>query len=129
MTDYEENPRDRQEGGSHYLGMGLQPWDAMRYWLSHEQFTGYLLGTSIGYLARFNVTGVSGKGGQLDVLKARHCLDKLIDHLEMMSTHQDSVDGARSRIAMFLKSGAGDPSARALLEEVAEALRRTELRD
>lgn len=32
----------------------------------------------------------------------------------------------RSRVAMFLKSGAGDPSARALLEDAAEVLRQTE---
>jgi hypothetical protein len=32
-------PRDRQEGGDHYLNMGIQPWDAMWFWLSPEQFT------------------------------------------------------------------------------------------
>jgi len=39
-------PRARQEGGDHYLNMGIQPWDAMRFWLSPEQFTGYSWGTS-----------------------------------------------------------------------------------
>lgn len=70
-------PRDRQEGGDHYLNMGIQPWDAMRFWLSPEQFTGYLLGNVIKYVARFNARA-DGKGGLPDLLKARHYLDQLI---------------------------------------------------
>jgi len=38
----------------------------------------------------------------------------------------DSIPFLRSRIAMFLKSGAGDPSARALLEDAADVLRQAE---
>lgn len=69
--------RARQEGGDHYLNMGIQPWDAMQCWLSPEQFTGYLLGNCIKYIARFNVIA-DGKGGLPDLLKARHYLDQLI---------------------------------------------------
>lgn len=71
-------PHDRQEGGDHYMGMGIQPWDAMRAWLSPEQFTGYLLGNAIKYLARFNARA-DGKGGTPDLLKAKHYLEKLIE--------------------------------------------------
>lgn len=74
---YDAEPRSRQEGGDHYLEMGIQPWDAMRAWLSPEQFTGYLLGCAIKYLARFNAKA-AGKGGLPDLLKARHYLDQLI---------------------------------------------------
>ena len=74
---YYAEPRARQEGGDHYLNMGIQPWDAMRAWMSPEQFTGYLLGSAINYAARFNAKA-AGKGGLPDLLKARHCLDQLI---------------------------------------------------
>ena len=70
--------RKRQEGGDHYLGMGIQPWDAMKAWLSDEQFSGYLLGSAIKYLARFNAKE-PGKGGLPDLKKALHYLDKLIE--------------------------------------------------
>lgn len=72
------DPRTRQEGGDHYLNLGIQPWDAMRAWLSPEQFVGYLLGNCIKYLARFNAKA-TGKGGLPDLLKARHYLEKLIE--------------------------------------------------
>ena len=74
---YCTEPRARQEGGDHYLEMGIQPWDAMRAWLSPEQFTGYLLGNCIKYCARFNAKAAA-KGGLPDLLKARHYLDQLI---------------------------------------------------
>lgn len=70
--------RQRQEGGDHYLGMGIQPWDAMKAWMSEEQFSGYLLGNTLKYLARFNAKA-PGKGGLPDLKKALHYLDKLIE--------------------------------------------------
>jgi hypothetical protein len=51
----------------------------MEAWMTPEQFNGFLLGSSIAYLARFNTEGVEGKGGMLDVRKANHCLEKLIE--------------------------------------------------
>jgi len=76
--DYAD-PRARQEGGDHYLEMGIQPWDAMRAWLSPEQFAGYLLGNVIKYTARFNAKSAgAGKGWFTDLLKASHYLDQLI---------------------------------------------------
>jgi hypothetical protein len=67
-----------QVGGTHYTDMAVQPWDAMRAWMSPEQFCGYLLGTAVAYLARVNVTA-PGKGGIDDIEKARHVLAKLAE--------------------------------------------------
>ena len=30
----------RQVGGDHYMNMGLQPWKAMKAWMSEEEFKG-----------------------------------------------------------------------------------------
>lgn len=61
---------DRQPGGDHYLKHGdLQPWDvAVRFGL------GFLDGNVVKYVLRFR-----DKGGLLDLEKARHYLDKLIE--------------------------------------------------
>ncbi|HOX59662.1 MAG TPA: DUF3310 domain-containing protein [Verrucomicrobiota bacterium] len=72
-----QEARDRQVGGDHYLNLGIQPWDALRAWLSPEQFTGFLLGNVIKYLARFNAR-TDGKGGLPDLRKAQHYLEHLI---------------------------------------------------
>lgn len=69
---------EKQEGGDHYQNMGVQPWTALDAWLTHEQNLGYLLGTAIAYLARYNAGGV-GKGGIVDVKKAVHVLQRMIE--------------------------------------------------
>lgn len=66
-------PDKIQIGGSHYVEQDVQPWEAMEAWLSHEQFTGYLRGNVIKYLARYDK-----KGGVEDLKKAQHYLSKLI---------------------------------------------------
>jgi hypothetical protein len=71
---------DVQIGGNHYKAMKVQPWAAMEAWMTHEQFVGFLLGTAIAYLGRFNSDG-PGKGGVVDVEKAGHVLDKLVEVL------------------------------------------------
>lgn len=53
--------------------MGVQPWDAMRSWMSPEEFHGFLRGNAIKYLAR-----CQSKGGLQDLKKAQHYLEKLI---------------------------------------------------
>lgn len=68
-----------QIGGDHYKSLAVEPWSAMESWMTREQFQGYLLGSAIAYLARFNTEGVPGKGGLTDVRKARHYLDKLLE--------------------------------------------------
>ena len=75
------NARKTQIGGSHYASKAVQPWDAMAAWMTPEQFEGYLRGAAIKYLARY-----PDKGGLEDVKKARHYLDKLIEHLGASST-------------------------------------------
>jgi hypothetical protein len=70
-----------QVGGSHYTSKSIQPWDAMRAWMSKEEFAGFLRGNAIKYLARCN-----DKGGVEDLRKARHYIDKLIE-LETKDAH------------------------------------------
>lgn len=70
--------RDQQVGGTHYRDMTVQPWDALESWLTPEQFIGFLIGSAIAYLARFNAH-VPGKGGLQDLQKAVHYLQKAIE--------------------------------------------------
>jgi len=72
---------DAQIGGTHYRDMRIQPWAAMESWMTQKQFIGFLLGSSIAYLARFNAEA-PGKGGLTDILKANHYLLKLIEVLD-----------------------------------------------
>jgi hypothetical protein len=61
-----------QYGGVHYLRMKIQPWD---YILANE--IGFMEGCVISYVSRWRF-----KGGVLDLLKARHHLDRLIQHAQ-----------------------------------------------
>lgn len=72
---------DVQVAGDHYKTLDVQPWAAMQAWMTQEQFRGFLLGSAIAYLGRFNAEA-PGKGGLPDVQKARHVLDKLIETME-----------------------------------------------
>ncbi len=65
-----------QVGGTHYQSLKVEPWDAMEAWMTPEQFEGYLLGSAIKYLSRYNAEA-DGKGGKLDIGKAIHFLEKL----------------------------------------------------
>lgn len=65
---------DTQIGGSHYRDKLYQPWDVMRDWMTAEQYSGFLLGAIIKYVARYR-----DKSGVEDLKKARHFLDKLIE--------------------------------------------------
>lgn len=68
----------RQVGGDHYKKFGTyQPWKVMEQWLTKEQFEGFLLGSAIAYLARYN-TKKEGKGGHQDIQKAIHYMQKLV---------------------------------------------------
>ena len=48
----------------------------MRRWLTPEEFRGYMKGTAIAYLAR-----EQDKGGMLDIKKAGHTLQGLVELL------------------------------------------------
>lgn len=63
-----------QVGGDHYRSKTVQPWDAMKAWMTPEEFQGFLCGNAIKYMARWR-----SKGGVEDLRKARHYLDKLIE--------------------------------------------------
>jgi hypothetical protein len=65
-----------QVGGTHYTSKAIQPWDAMRAWMTRDQFIGFLAGNVIKYMARHQ-----DKNGLEDLKKARHYLDKLIEEL------------------------------------------------
>ena len=68
---------DIQEGGDHYKKLGAyQPWEVLRRWLTPEEFRGYMKGTTIAYLAR-----EQDKGGMLDIKKAGHTLQGLVELL------------------------------------------------
>lgn len=69
---------ENQVGGNHYKAMSLQPWEVLDAWLTREQNLGYLLGTALAYLGRYNAEGV-GKGGLQDVQKAVHVLQRFIE--------------------------------------------------
>lgn len=69
-TDRADN---RQVGGQHYQ-KEIQPWDYMEVVLTEEQFKGYLIGNVIKYISRFQ-----DKGGRIDLQKADHYLDKLLE--------------------------------------------------
>lgn len=72
-----EETRLKQVGGTHYNSKKIQPWDAMEEWLSKEQFSGFLVGNVIKYVARYG-----SKNGLEDLKKAQHYLDKLIQFIE-----------------------------------------------
>ena len=73
---------DMQIGGTQYKEMGAEPWGVLKQWLTPAQFKGFLLGTTVKYLARVNVKDVEGKGGLQDIKKAHHTLTYLIEQLE-----------------------------------------------
>lgn len=56
---------DTQVGGDHYKTMGdFQPWDVLQHWLTPEEYRGYQ------------------KGGDQDIKKAAHHLQRLIEAME-----------------------------------------------
>ena len=68
---------DTQVGGDHYKKLGAyQPWEVLRHWLTPEEFKGYMKGTAVAYLAR-----EMQKGGMLDIRKAAHTLQGLVELL------------------------------------------------
>lgn len=87
---------DYQVGGSHYIELSVQPWDAMQAWMSHEQFAGFLRGNCIKYLSRCD-----SKGGLDDLKKARHYLDKLIDLTE--TPNQQAVDARHAAARTIIR--------------------------
>ena len=63
------NPLKTQEGGSHYKKMPIQPMEFI-----HKNNIPYLEGCAIKYLCRHRE-----KGGLLDLKKAQHYIDLIIE--------------------------------------------------
>ena len=69
---------NNQIGGTHYKDMGdYQPWDVLQHWLTPEEYRGYQKGVAIAYLARERA-----KGGDQDLRKALHHLQKMVEVLD-----------------------------------------------
>ncbi len=64
----------QQVGGDHYSKLDITPWEALQAWLTPEEFRGYLKGEAIVYIAR-----EQSKAGPVDIAKARHVLQKLLE--------------------------------------------------
>lgn len=62
----------------HYQRMAIQPIQVIESWLTNEQFQGFLLGSVLKYIGRYNQSSV-GKGGIADLRKAMDYLEWLID--------------------------------------------------
>ena len=76
---------DKQFGGSHYKTKKFQPWD---YVLENQ--LGYLEGTAVKYITRWK-----DKGGLVDIQKAIHYLEKLIEYeMEKPATLDSDVPDA-----------------------------------
>lgn len=65
---------DRMQGSPHYTSKAIQPWDAIEAWYGKDGFATFLAGNVIKYVCRFR-----DKNGLEDLMKARHCLDRLIE--------------------------------------------------
>lgn len=61
---------NKQVGGSHYTKLAIQPWDYIT-----KNNIPYVEGMAIKYLTRWR-----DKGGVMDLLKAKHCIEKLIEN-------------------------------------------------
>jgi len=64
-----QDPFKSQEGGDHYKDMRIQPAEFI-----HTNNISYLEGCAIKYLCRHK-----RKGGKLDLLKAKHYIDLIIE--------------------------------------------------
>ena len=67
------DPDRYQHGGSHYLRLGVQPWDVISTW-PYEQRRGFFVGNCLKYLMRAGEKGPALE----DFQKAHHYLEKLI---------------------------------------------------
>lgn len=73
----EESIQRRQVGGSHYLDMGVQPWDVIDSW-PQEQRIGAYRAAALKYIMRMGSKDESPQ----EIRKAAHYLEKLASVLE-----------------------------------------------
>lgn len=72
--------QSRQVGGDHYTRMAIQTWDAMRAWMTSEEFLAYLRASAIKYLARAGKKGGPEKSLE-DLRKGAHYLEAALEEL------------------------------------------------
>jgi hypothetical protein len=68
-----------QIAGDHYA-RDIQPWNAIRAWMTEEEFRGFLIGNAIKYLARAGRK--ENNSLKTDIMKANHYLMKLLDTID-----------------------------------------------
>jgi hypothetical protein len=71
------SPNTTQVGGTHYKDLKIQPWEVMESW-NREHFIGFLRYCILKRVGRWD----SKDGALMDMKKARHELDKMIEMLE-----------------------------------------------
>ena len=69
MSTQQSNALSIQVGGGHYKDLNIQPVEYI-----HANGIGYFEGNVIKYVSRWRV-----KGGNADLLKARHYIDLLLE--------------------------------------------------
>lgn len=69
--------RDRQEGGTHYKKMGVEPWDVVDTWPLEQQI-GYYRGGALKYIMRMGSKDASAQ----EIAKGRHYIEKLLEVLK-----------------------------------------------
>ena len=78
MVNKKLDSHSMQIGGDHYKTMAVEPWCAMKAWLTKEEYIGFLRGNIIKYHARAN----SGKEDkEIQLLKAGHYQRQLEEFL------------------------------------------------
>jgi hypothetical protein len=75
-----ETANDIQIGGSHYLSMGVEPWDVIDTW-PLEQRVGFYRGNALKYIMRM---GTKDEALQ-EIQKGMHYLQKLVETLSEQS--------------------------------------------
>ena len=68
--------RTTQEGGDHYLNMGVQPWDVIDTWPIEQRIGAYRAGV-LKYVMRMGCKDASSQ----EIRKAKHYCEKLIEVL------------------------------------------------
>lgn len=77
QLDKIQTARDKQVGGDHYKGMGVEPWDVVDTWPLEQRIGAYRHG-ALKYLMR-----MGSKDEQLqEIKKCGHYIEKLIEVLE-----------------------------------------------
>ena len=73
----EPTASNRQEGGTHYKKMGIEPWDVVDTWPLEQQI-GYYRGGALKYIMRMGSKDASPQ----EIAKGRHYIEKLLEVLK-----------------------------------------------